>query len=700
MFLYAFFTLVALFLAKVLLFPKRIAKKKAHRQPSTHYSAYSPPGEYFACEPDGELDLPKSAEGIASVERSTVFELFEKAVASHGDEPALRTETDDGQGWNVWTWKQHYDNSILAGRALLHLGVEPFDSVNIIGFNSPEWFWANLGAIACGGKAAGIYSTNGPEAIKYIVNHSHSKVVAVQNRAQLAKFESIRDEIPAVRALVMWEGTTNADDEAKFGRPVYDWKSFLALSKNVPEERVHDRLKAQRPGHCCTLIYTSGTTGDPKAVMISHDNLTWTSKLVLELVPGIGEHEEHWVSYLPLSHVAAQMLDIHGPIAATAFTKKPVCVSFALPTALRGTLGETLRKVRPTVFFGVPRVWEKIQEKMMEVGAQTTGLKKKIATFAKAQGAAYFAAEQVGSKTSHEPPFFFLANVLLKAIRARLGLDRCRFCFSGAAPITRQTLEYFGSLGIHIYQVYGMSECTGPCALGVPGQSTVGSAGPPCPGVDVKIDHREERDKPGEGEICYRGRNLFMGYMGNVPKTMESIDPEGYLRSGDVGRVDENGMLWITGRIKELIITAGGENIAPVPIEDHIKAELPGLSNCMMIGDKRKYNVVLVTVKTEPDQDGGFSDQLFAEATTVDSACKTVSDAITSAKWKEYIRNGIIKYNNTHAVSNAQKVQKFRICPEDFSVANGDLTPTLKLKRSVVAEKYADLIEDMYNSKE
>mmetsp|Transcript_26474 Transcript_26474/g.66600 ORF Transcript_26474/g.66600 Transcript_26474/m.66600 type:complete len:628 (+) Transcript_26474:406-2289(+) len=626
------------------------------------------------------------------------MQAFRRAVKAHPDALALRTETDDGKDWNTWTWKEHYSQTKLVGRALMRLGVKAFDSVNILGFNSPEWFWANLGAIACGAKAAGIYATNGPEAIQYIVNHSGSKVVVLEDEAQLAKFATIRGQLPKVRALVMWKGELPAgiNDDEKLPR-VYTWDQFIQLAEKVPETHVNYRIRQQKPGHCCTLIYTSGTTGNPKAVMISNDNLTWVSQLMIRLVPEIGKHEEHWVSYLPLSHVAAQMIDIHGPMAATAYSGRPVCVSFALPTALKGTLGDTLRKVRPTIFFGVPRVWEKIQEKMMEIGAQTKGMKLRAARFAKRKGLQYFHAEQVGSKEDTAPSMMGLANKILKKIHIALGMDRCRYCLTGAAPISPATLEYFGSLGLHIYQVYGMSECTGPASLGIPGCSTLGSAGPPCFGVDFKIDHQPGRDKEGEGEICYRGRNNMMGYMKNEQKTKETIDSDGYLRSGDVGRIDENGLLWITGRIKELIITAGGENIAPVPIEDCIKAELPAISNAMMYGDQRKYNVMLVTLMCEVDEEGNSLPELCGPALKVDPECKTVEDAQKSEVWKEYITKGITTYNKNFAVSNAQKVQKFRICPTDFTVANNLLTPTLKLKRSVVTEQYMDLLNEMYN---
>jgi long-chain-fatty-acid--CoA ligase ACSBG len=416
--------------------------------------------------------------------------------------------------------------------------------------------------------------------------------------------------------------------------------------------------------------------------------------MIMQEIPEMGQHLEHLISYLPLSHVAAQMIDIHGPLMLAANFKHPATVWFARPDALRGTLRDTLLAARPTMFFGVPRVWEKFREALLR--ARRGGVLGAIGDWAKSVASEKFLASQLGSDA--EPPLAFpVAKLLLNKVRAALGLDRCRYCLSGAAPITTETLDYFGSLDIPIHQVYGMSECTGPATLDLPDRTKNGSVGPALPGIEIKLDHVEGRDKPNEGEICYRGRNVMMGYMKNEEKTAESIDQDGWLHSGDVGRFDENGFVFITGRIKELIITAGGENIAPVPIEGDIKKLLAGLSNVMMVGDRRKFCSMLVTLQTEPiPETGTFSDKLAGEALQVDPSCITVKDAQKSEVWTRYIERGRTTYNNEIAVSNAQKLQKFVILDTDFSVAEGDLTPTLKLKRSVVAEKYANEIDSMY----
>jgi len=373
---------------------------------------------------------------------------------------------------------------------------------------------------------------------------------------------------------------------------------------------------------------------------------------------------------------------------------------FADPNALKGTLKNTLVAARPTAFLGVPRVWEKIRETLLEVGRSTKGLKKVISTFAK-KHASLAAAERQLSRSGKVTVGHLIGKKVLAKVKGALGLDQALVCASAAAPMPREVAEYFASLDLDILDVYGMSECTGATTGSTTLCHQFGTVGVPLCAAEIRIDHVAGRDKPSEGEICYRGRHIMMGYMKDPTKTAEAIDPEGWLHSGDVGVLDADGLLHITGRIKELIITAGGENIAPVPIEDKLKALLPAVSNAMMVGDKRKYNVVLLTLKTQLDPETATSTgKLIGDASRVSSAT-TDAAAIAESKnkgsaWQAYLQGGLDILNKQHAVSNAQKIQKFEVVPGDFSEKGGELTATLKLKRSVAAEKYAAVIEALY----
>lgn len=371
-------------------------------------------------------------------------------------------------------------------------------------------------------------------------------------------------------------------------------------------------------------------------------------------------------------------------------------------------------------------VWEKIMEKLKAVGAETTGLKKTAGKLAKERALEAQKNAQLGGNGKSTLGFPFTA--VLGLVKNKLGLSQCKFAFAGAAPMTRECLEFFGAYDINVNEVYGMSECTGACSWSTDLAHTWGSVGYELSGTEVKILKEIdgsfvecprarsifEATEEEQGEICMRGRNIMMGYMCNsrlgeahvnkiLEKNAETIDEDGWLHSGDKGCIDVHGMLKITGRYKELIIGAGGENIAPVPIEDNLKKLLPAISNVMMVGDKRKFNVALVTLKVEGatgELPGG--DRLTGDALKVSAESKTIGDAMSDPKFIEYLKQGFEATNNDGAVvvSNAAKIQKFTILPADFSVQTGELTATLKLKRSVVADKYHDAIEKIYASSE
>lgn len=651
--------------------------------------------KYSTSEADGTVDI-RMGPGPAAAEPVTVMSVFQATAKRLGSKPALfvqRSKIVDGKEqydteWTTWTWQQYHDDVFKFAKALIKLNFAPHKCINIVGFNSPEWVIANMGGIAAGGISAGIYTTNNADACFYITDHSEAEVVVLEDAKQLQKYVSIANKLPKLKAIVMWTGAV----PAKLGLsiPVYTWSAFLESGASISDAEVQKRINDQKANECCTLIYTSGTTGPPKAVMISNDNLTWTTKTYLDSMPVKLNEEDRSISYLPLSHVAAQMLDIHCPL------HKGVKIYFARPDALKGSLKGTLTDVRPTYFFGVPRIWEKFYETMMAVSRSTTGIKKTLATWAKAKGHAKTELAQYPTTNEKHnggvPSMYGCANALvLNNVKKALGFDQCKLCFTAAAPISIEILHYFGSLDIAVYEVFGQSECTGPHTSNFPGAWKKGSIGRTLPGTDTKIDSLTN-------EFVYTGRHVFMGYLKMPDKTAETIDSDGWLHSGDVAAVDEHGFWRITGRIKELIITAGGENVAPVLIEDEIKKQLPAISNVMVIGDKRKFLSCLITLRSEVSDDGlplpkltGDSKRLGAE---MGSAATTWEEAKVCPIWKKHIEDGITRANK-NAISAAQKVVKFSIVAE-FTEKGSELTPTLKLKRSVTAKKYEEEIEKLY----
>ncbi|NWV69496.1 ACBG2 ligase, partial [Malurus elegans] len=584
----------------------------------------------------------------------------------------------------------------------LQLGLERFHGVGILGFNSAEWFIADIGAILAGGFAVGIYTTNSPGACHYVADNCSANIIVVENHKQLQKILEIEDSLPHLKAIVQY------GEEIKERRPnLYSgatglphcgesWLEFMELGRDVPDSRLREVIASQKPNQCCTLIYTSGTTGQPKGVMLSHDNLTWTALAAgrYVMLNDALTSQEQVVSYLPLSHIAAQMSDIWS---AMTFG---VQVYFAQPDALKGSLVETLREVRPTAFLGVPRVWEKMEEKMKSVGMKSSAFRRRVASWAKGVGLQTNLKRMNGY--SEVPVNFRLAKQLVyKKVRKAIGLDRCTKCYTGAAPITRDTLEYFLSLNIPVLELYGMSESSGPHTVSLPHAFKLGSCGKELTGCHTLI-HKPDRD--GIGEICFSGRHVFMGYLNMEDKTKEAIDEDGWLHSGDLGKHDKDGFLFITGRIKELIITAGGENIPPVPIEDAVKNAVPIISNAMLVGDKAKFLAMLLTLKCVVDVETGEpGDELTPEALEycrkLGSQASTVSEIISSKDQAVYaaIQKGISAVNEG-AVSNAQKIQKWVLLEKDFSLFGGELGPTMKLKRPEVVQKYRDQIARFYTN--
>ncbi|XP_008275020.1 long-chain-fatty-acid--CoA ligase ACSBG1 [Stegastes partitus] len=619
----------------------------------------------------------------------TVHQMFKASVEKYGNMHALASKKNNK--WEKITFLEYYQFCRTAARSFIKLGLERFHGVAILGFNSAEWFFSAVGAVMAGGIMTGIYATNSPEACQYVASDSKANIIVVENQKQLDKILQIRDKLPHLKAIVQYSGQL----QQKISH-LYSWEEFMDLGLDVPETQLDDIISSQRANQCCVLIYTSGTTGKPKGVMLSHDNITWTASHASragDMQPA-DTKQESLVSYLPLSHIAAQLYDLWTGIMWGEL------VYFAQPDALKGSLVTTLREVCPTSHMGVPRVWEKMMEKIKQEISQCGYVKKKLVTWAMSVS---LEANQkcLSMFRDDERPFLFsLADSLvLHRLRAELGLSCCQKFFSGAAPIGSETVQFFLGLNIRLYEAYGMSESTGPHFMSGPKAYKLPSCGKVVPGCRYKMANV---DSEGTGEICFWGRNIFMGFLNMEDKTREALDEDGWLHSGDLGKIDEEGFLYITGRIKELIITAGGENVPPVPIEEAVKKELPIISNAMLIGDKRKFLSMLLTLKCCVDTESMEpTEELSIEAVEfckqVGSQATKVSD-VTEGRDKEVhqaIQEGIDRVNSA-ATSNAQRIQKWTIVGKDFSVSGGELGPTMKLRRPVVSEMYHKVIESLY----
>jgi len=617
--------------------------------------------------------------------------LFTRAAEDAPDHIALKVKRDKGGVWETWTYEEYLDSIRTVAKAFIKLGLKVGHGVGIIGFNSPEWFFSDLGCVFAGGLATGIYPTNSPEACQYVLANCRANICVVEDEKQLAKVVGVRGALPELTTLVQYSGTPSVEG-------VLGWEQLMQLGREQgDDEELEQRLANMAPNLCCHLVYTSGTTGPPKGVMLSHDNLTYTSRSLVESY-GLQDMEERFVSYLPLSHVAANIMDIF------MVTQCLGTLIFANKDALKGTLVSTLKEAQPTVFFGVPRVWEKVREKMIEVGKANTGFKRAVGIWAKKTGLDYNKAKLEG-KRGGRLSFRIADKMVFTKVKEELGFGQTHSFFSAAAPLSREVLEYFMSLDIKILEIYGMSEISGPQTGNDYDCYKPGTIGRDLKGFHTKLDRMPpgvSEISPGAGELCMRGRNVFMGYLGAEDKVRESFDADGWHHSGDVGTLDEEGFYTITGRIKEILITAGGENVPPFIIEDMIKKELPCLSHVVLIGDRRKFLSCLLTLKVEVDPDtlepkSKLADAALDWAREQGSKAETLEDVLRGPDkvLMEAVQAGIDRYNSK-ATSNAQKVQKWTILATDFSIPGGEIGPTMKVKRHFVMKKYCDNVDKLY----
>lgn len=584
---------------------------------------------------------------------TTVPAAFAHKLKLHPQKVVLRRKMDKEQKqWEEWTWTKYHTEVHRCALGLIASGFQAHDCVSILGWNSPEWFVATMGAIFAGGMAAGVYTTNSADGLQYIVTHSRSTALFVDGNVQLAKGLQTRAQCPLLKQIIVWG--PEAPDTPQHGGFVVGWGSFQASGSESLDAELQRRVAAQRPGAACYLSYTSGTTGNPKAVMMSHDVAlfgfrSWFTHGWKGLDVGL---EERNISYMPLSHIGGSV-DIFATLARD--DNHHSTVHFAFPDAMQGSLEVTMCDVHPTYLAAVPRIWQKLEGSLRQL--QRDGVKDG------------------------------------EALR-QLGLQNIKWALSGSAPIEPETLNYFQSFGIRIDEIYGMTE-TNVSIMGNVDYMGVGTVGAPAVPGSVRLD-------PASGEICVRHRCLMMGYMYEPERTMQTFDADGWHKTGDIGKQDANGCYIITGRIKELIITAGGENIPPVPIEFELKDLLPCISNAVVIGDGQKMLVCLFTPKLEANPAGTpmWLPNLALEAKDVDPNAKTAADAQRSEAWRDEIERGVQRYNKEKALSRAQHIRKWALLPNDFvfAVDQAELTPTLKLKRDVVFSKYAGVIKELYGS--
>ena len=595
----------------------------------------------------------------------TIVKLFLKRTAELGARTAHREKLLGV--WKAFSWRDYYEKARLIALGLNALGLKRGDRVSILSEDNKEWLYADIGVQALGGVSSGVYTTDSAKQLAYLINDSGSRFLFVENDEQLDKYLSIEAEVPGLAKVIVLdrEGLRAfSHGRVMFLEDLYALgETSLASNPNLFEAEI----AGSKPADVALLIYTSGTTGAPKGAMLTHENLVYAATSLMQSRPVKASDKQ--ICFLPLSHIVERLFSGYFPICSRCTT------SFAESTE---TVFDNMREVSPTVFFGVPRVWEKVYSRVRVLEQEATWLGRqafKAATGIGLKRAGYVMAGKPVpwpvALAFSAADFFVLAN-----LRRMLGMSRLTQANSGAAPISPELIRWYFAIGVPFYEGYGQTEGTALASINGPAANKTGTVGKALPGVEIRIAD--------DGEIQLAGGHIFKGYWNNNQKTAEAMTADGWLRTGDVGAIDADGFLSITGRIKDIIITAGGKNITPSELENELKFS-PYISDAVVIGDRRKYLTCLIMIDQE-------NVEKFAQDNRV--PFNDFASLCAAQKVKDLIAATVGEMNRKFA--RVEQVKDFRIIDVLLTAEDDELTATMKLKRSFVEKKYKGLIDTMY----
>jgi long-chain acyl-CoA synthetase len=608
--------------------------------------------------------LAERAEIDATIEGKTLCELVARNAQAYAEEPALSWK--QGGGWRTLSWAEFRERVAEVAMGLGALGVGRGDFVAIMARNRPEHLIADMGAVHAGATPVSLYNTLAPEQIAYVAAHCQARVAVVEDREFLQRWEKAKPELPRLEHVVLLE-------DAKASAEL-DWVlSWGELARRGREALAADRAgfeaswRAVQPKDLATLVYTSGTTGPPKGVMLTHRNELWTCESVSRAAQfDVGVRG---IYYLPLAHALERMANYYLGIYKAGH-------GFLCPDLLK--VFEVAAEVHPQAFVAVPRVWEKLQAGILAEVASQPSPRRWIAERAIRVGRKAARLQQTRKPLSFGLRLqrAMLDRLVCSRVREKVGLDRCEFAVTGAAPISPELLEFFWGLGVKIHEGYGLSECTAPSNLNPRHQVRIGTVGPAVPGVELRLAH--------DGEVLVRGGNVAAGYYKDPEQSSQTFDAEGWLHTGDVGRLSPDGWLRIVDRKKELIITAGGKNVSPANLESLLKRH-PLVGQAFAYGDRKPYVVALVVLDGEVAPGWARANQL---------PFSSLRAFAGEPRVRAEIQRAVEAANRQ--VSRTEQIKRFAILPAEWTVDSAELTPTLKLKRRVIQHKYAKELEALY----
>nr|XP_021488711.1 long-chain-fatty-acid--CoA ligase ACSBG2-like [Meriones unguiculatus] len=651
---------------------------------------------YWTTLPDGEVQLRmnKNAENEPPV---TVPDMIMSAATKYSHYLAIGCKYK--KTWQLLTYVEYYEACRRAAKAFLKVGLERFHGVGIMGINSMEWVIASIGAIMAGGVSVGILCTYSPKACQFIAENSEMDIIVVDNDKQLQKVHQIQGYMKHFKAIIQYR------DEIQEVKPnLYSWKGFLELADGISDEELDQIIDSQKPNQCCTLVYQQGSTGPPKAVMLSHDNITWTTAATIQSLgfkcPPDGQ--EILVSYLPLCFVGTQILDMWVAISVAGTVYFPSIEAGAwsgLPRAPgTGFLTEMLREVQPTTFCGVPWVWDRMLDSLKTRHLDSTAFRRKVDRWAMRMGLNVSKRRMEGH--IYQPLGFGLAKRLaFDPARKFLGFNHCQQFLNVGPGLPRATLDFFLSLDIPILEMYGLTECTGVHSLSSTQDFRVQSCGKALPSSHTKL---EKENVDGVGSFCIWGRHVFMGYLNDKESTEKRLDSYGWLHTSDLGCFDFDKFLYVLGDVHDMITLSSGEVVNPCPIEERVRSRIPIVRYAMVVGQNAPFLCALLTLKCQINPETGEARSILTSEAV--ACCRKLR---SQATWladvlydrdplvKEFISQGI-KAVNEEASSEAAKIIKWVILDNDFSVGSGELGPMSNINRAVVAKIYEDDIQHFY----